>query len=171
LKSIYIIIHIVINNNVYGGNKNMKTNIILIALFVAAFMFPSMGSVDTADAETDTSHCTVNGVISGASHDECVAAAHEAAQNALPAGALETAGSSATFDDTLMQGQSPPTPPRVNQYPILQLKKRSKIILDKYEEGAESNERSGGYGTSYRHELRENNRMRNGIPGSGRKMK
>ena len=28
----------------------MKTNIILIALFVAAFMFPSIGSVNTADA-------------------------------------------------------------------------------------------------------------------------
>jgi len=27
------------------------------------------------------------------------------------------------------------------------------------------------YGTSYRNDLRENNRMRNGIPGSGRKMK
>ena len=80
----------------------MKTKIILIALFVAAFMFPSIGSVETADAETDISHCTANGVISGASHDECVAAAHEAAQNALPAGALETAGSSATFDDSLM---------------------------------------------------------------------
>ncbi|MDA8561405.1 hypothetical protein N9L33_06335 [Nitrospinae bacterium] len=36
--------------------------------------------------------------------------------------------------------------------------------------GTESNE-NGRYGTSYRHELRENNRMRNGIPGSGRKMK
>jgi hypothetical protein len=35
----------------------MKTNITLIALFVVAFMFPSIGSVDTADAETDISHC------------------------------------------------------------------------------------------------------------------
>jgi hypothetical protein len=33
----------------------MKTNIILIALFVAAFMFPSIGIIDTADAEKDTS--------------------------------------------------------------------------------------------------------------------
>ena len=36
--------------------------------------------------------------------------------------------------------------------------------------GSESNA-NGRYGTSYRHELRENNRLRNGIPGSGRKMK
>ena len=36
--------------------------------------------------------------------------------------------------------------------------------------GSESNA-NGRYGTSYRNELRENNRMRNGIPGSGRKMK
>ena len=36
--------------------------------------------------------------------------------------------------------------------------------------GSESNA-NGRYGTSYRNDLRENNRMRNGIPGSGRKMK
>jgi hypothetical protein len=36
--------------------------------------------------------------------------------------------------------------------------------------GTESNV-NGRYGTSYRHELRENNRLRNGIPGSGGKMK
>ena len=30
---------------------------------------------------------------------------------------------------------------------------------------------NGRYGTSYRNDLRENNRMRNGIPGSGGKMK
>ena len=35
----------------------MKTSLILIALFVASFMFPSIGSVDTVDAETDISHC------------------------------------------------------------------------------------------------------------------
>ena len=35
--------------------------------------------------------------------------------------------------------------------------------------GSESNA-NGRYGTSYRNDLRENNRMRNGIPGSGRKM-
>ena len=36
--------------------------------------------------------------------------------------------------------------------------------------GSESNA-NGRYGTSYRNDLREKNRMRNGIPGSGRKMK
>ena len=36
--------------------------------------------------------------------------------------------------------------------------------------GSESNA-NGRYGTSYRNDLSENNRMRNGIPGSGRKMK
>jgi hypothetical protein len=36
--------------------------------------------------------------------------------------------------------------------------------------GSESNA-NGRYGTSYRHELRENNRLRNGTPGSGRQMK
>ena len=53
----------------------MKANIILVALFAAAFMFPSIGSVDTADAQAP--------------------AAHEPTQIAQPAGALETAGSSA----------------------------------------------------------------------------
>ena len=36
--------------------------------------------------------------------------------------------------------------------------------------GVESNAKRRD-GTSYRHELREKNRLRNGIPGSGRKMK
>ena len=36
--------------------------------------------------------------------------------------------------------------------------------------GSESNA-NGRYGTSYRNDLRENNRLRNGIPGSGRKVK
>ena len=31
----------------------MKANIILVALFAAAFMFPSIGSVDTADAQAN----------------------------------------------------------------------------------------------------------------------
>ena len=64
-------------------------------------MFPSIGSVETADAETDISHCA-DYPIDGGARRGCEAAAHEAAQNALPAGALETAGSSATFDDSLM---------------------------------------------------------------------
>ena len=36
--------------------------------------------------------------------------------------------------------------------------------------GTESNANKR-YGTSYRHELRENNRLRNGIPGSGKQIK
>ena len=102
----------------------MKTNIILITLFVAAFIFPSIGSVDTADAETDISHCA--NLEATAARPACEAAAH--VKPAPP-----------TFDDTLMGVQGTPANMR--------------------------------YGTSYRNELRENNRMRNGIPGSGRKMK
>jgi hypothetical protein len=63
----------------------MKTNIILIALFVAAFMFPSIGSVDTADAETDISHCA--NLEATDARTACEAAAH-----GKPA--------PATFDDT-----------------------------------------------------------------------
>ena len=116
--------HIVINHNVYGGNKNMKTNIILIALFVAAFMFPSIRSVDTANAETDISHCA--NLEATAARPACEAAAH--VKSAPP-----------TFDDTLMGVQ-----------------------------GTSANDRKG---TSYRSELRQKNRLRNGVPGSGRKMK
>jgi hypothetical protein len=131
----------------------MKTNIILIALFVAAFMFPSIGSVDTADAETDTSQ--------SANREEMTRSIGKGKDFVIPA--------PATLDDTLMQGQSPPSPSYATESPM---DTRRKVTQpDRYEEGAESNERSGGYGTSYRHELRENNRMRNGIPGSGRKMK
>ena len=68
----------------------MKTSIILIALFVAAFMFPSIGSVDTADAETDISHCA--NLEATAARPAC-----EAAANVKPA--------PATFDDTLMGEQ------------------------------------------------------------------
>ena len=78
----------------------MKSKIIFIALYSVAFMFPSIGSVDTAGAQTDISHCA--NLEATAARPSCEAAAHEAAQNALPAGALETAGSSATFDDSLM---------------------------------------------------------------------
>ena len=102
----------------------MKTNIILIALFVAAFMFPSIGSVDTAVAETDISHCA--NLEATAAQPACEATAH--VEPAPP-----------TFDDTLMGVQ-----------------------------GTAVNARNG---TSYRSELRQKNRLRNGIPGSGRKMK
>jgi len=102
----------------------MKTNIILIALFVAAFMFTSIRSIDTVNAETDISHCA--NLEATAAQPACEATAH--VEPAPP-----------TFDDTLMGVQ-----------------------------GTAVNARNG---TSYRSELRQKNRLRNGIPGSGRKMK
>ena len=98
----------------------MKTNIILIALFVAAFMFPSIGSVDTANAETDISHCA--NLEATVARPSCEAAAN--VKSARP-----------TFDDTLM--------------------------------GVQGTSANGRKGTSYRSELRQKNRLRNGIPGSG----
>jgi hypothetical protein len=71
----------------------MKTSIILIALFVAAFIFPSIGSVDTADAEIDISHCA--NLEATVARSACEAAAH-----GKPA--------PATFDDTLMGAQGTP---------------------------------------------------------------
>ena len=65
----------------------MKNNIILIALFVAAFMFPSIRSVDTVNAETDISHCA--NLEATAARPAC-----EAAADVKPA--------PPTFDDTLM---------------------------------------------------------------------
>ena len=118
----------------------MKTNIILIALFVAAFMFPSIRSVDTANAETDISHCA--NLEATVARPRCEAAAH-----------VKPAPS--TFDDTLMGAQG------TTGYSS----DTSAIRMSE-----ESNE-NGRYGMSYRHELRENNRLRNGIPGSGRKNK
>ena len=82
LKSKYFTIHIVINHNVYGVNKNMKTNIILIAVFVAAFMFPSIRSVDTANAETNISHCA--NLEATAARPAC-----ESAANVKPANKLD----------------------------------------------------------------------------------
>ena len=102
----------------------MKTSLILIALFVGAFMFPSIGIVDTANAEIDISHCA--NLEATAARPACEAAAL-------------VKSSPPTFDDTLMGVQGTPANRR--------------------------------YGTSCRSELSEKNRMRNGIPGSGRKMK
>ena len=63
----------------------MKSKIMFIALYSAAFMFPSIGSVDTAVAVTgDSSHCAA---FSGAPQVACEAAAQ---------------GAPATFDDGLM---------------------------------------------------------------------
>jgi hypothetical protein len=103
----------------------MKTNIIFIALFVAAFMFPSFESVDTAEAAP-----RLNKAIPQLP-DRIVSSKNEAS--------VDVKSASPTFDDTLMGVQ-----------------------------GTSANRR---YGTSYRNELSEKNRMRNGIPGSGRKIK
>ena len=102
----------------------MKTNIILIALFVAAFMFTSIRSIDTVNAETDISHCA--NLEATAAQPACEATAH--VEPAPP-----------TFDASIRMG-------------------------------AESNANMRNE-TSYRNELRQQNRLRNGIPGSGRKMK
>ena len=135
----------------------MKTNIILIALFVAAFMFPSIGCV-TGDEKTDTSQ--------SANREEMTGTIGKATDLVIPA--------PATSIDPLSQSEKKEqliVLPDIYE-PESPMDTRRKVKQpDRYEGGAESNERSGGYGTSYRHELRENNRMRNGIPGSGRKMK
>ena len=131
----------------------MKTNIILIALFIAAFMFSSIGSIDTADAETNISHCA--NLEATASRPACEAAAHV---KAAPA----------TFDDTLMGAKG--TAGSAHATPIDQATSGYSSDASAIRMGAKSNA-NGRYGTSYRHELRENNRLRNGIPGSGLKMK
>ena len=131
----------------------MKTNTVLIALFVVAFMFPNFGSFDTANAETDISHCANLGTT--AARSACEAAAH-----VKPA--------PATFEDTLMGAQG--TAGSSNATPIDQVTSGYSSDTSAIRMGAKS-KANGRYGTSYRHELRENNRLRNGIPGSGRKMK
>jgi hypothetical protein len=138
----------------------MKTNIILIALFIAAFMFPSIGSVDTADAETDISHCA--NLEGTAARPAC-----EAAANVKPA--------PTTFDDTLMGVQRRPYRHELREknrmrygVPASGLGYSSDASTIRM--GAESNANRRD-GRSYRHELREKNRMKNGIPASGRKMK
>jgi hypothetical protein len=144
LKSKQLPIHIVINNNIYGGNKNMKTNTILITLFVAAFMFPSIGNIDTTNAETNISHCA--NLEATAARPACEAAAHF-----KPA--------PATFDDTLMGAQG--TADSAHASPIDPDTLGYSSDASAISMGAESNA-NGRYGTSYRHELRENNRLRNG---------
>jgi hypothetical protein len=59
-----------------------------IALYSAAFMFPSIGSVDTAGAETDISHCA--NLEATAARPACEAAAHS------------SMGAPAPFDDELV---------------------------------------------------------------------
>ena len=66
----------------------MKRTIMFIALYSAAFMFPSIGSLDTAGAEADISHCA--NLEATAVRPACEAAAHSSM--AVPA----------PFDDNLM---------------------------------------------------------------------
>ena len=146
----------------------MKTNIILIALFVPAFMFLSTGSVDTANAETDISHCA--NLEASAARTACEAAAH--VKSAPP-----------TFDDTLMGVKGTHANRRYGTSYRNELSEKNRMRngipasglgyssdASSIQMGAKSNT-NRRYGTSYRHEMREKNRMRNGIPGSGRKMK
>ena len=146
----------------------MKTNIILIALFVPAFMFLSNGSVDTANAETDISHCA--NLEATAARPACEAAAP--VKPALP-----------TFDDTLMGVQGTAANVRNGTSYRSELRQKNRLRngipgsgsgyssdASAIRMGAESNANVRN-GTSYRSELRQKNRLRNGVPGSGRKMK
>jgi hypothetical protein len=128
----------------------MKTNIILIALFVAAFMFPSIGSVDTADAETDISHCANLGAT--AARSACEAAAH-----------VKSAPQEKSYRNELSEKNR-----MQNGIPASGLDYSSDA--SEIQMGVESNA-SKREGTYNRLEMRENNRMRNGIPASGQKKK
>ena len=146
----------------------MKTNIILIALFVAAFMFPSIGSVDTAIAETDISHCA--NLEATAARPACEAAAH-------------VKSTPLTFDDTLMGVQGTAANVRNGTSYRMELRQNNRLRngvpasgssyssdASAMRMGTESNTNVRN-GTSYRNELRQQNRLRNGVPASGRKMK
>ena len=128
----------------------MKTNIILIALFVAAFMFPNIGSFDTANAETDISHCANLGAT--AARSACEAAAH------VKSAPQEKSYRNELSDKNRMQ----------NGIPASGLGYSSDA--SEVQMGVESNA-SKREGTYNRLEMRENNRMRNGIPASGQKIK
>ena len=154
--------------NFYRGNKNMKKNITLITLLVTAFMFLSAGSIDTANAETDISHCAK--LEATAARPACEAAAH-------------VKSAPLTFDDTLMGVQGTPANRRYGTSYRNELSEKNRMRngipasglgyssdASSIQMGAKSNA-NRRYGTSYRNELSEKNRMRNGIPGSGRKMK
>jgi hypothetical protein len=146
----------------------MKTNIILIALFVATFMFSNIGSFDTANAETDISHCA--NLEATAARPACESAAH--VKSAPP-----------TFDDTLMGVLGTPANRRYGKSYRNELSEKNRMRngipasglgyssdASAIQMGVESNA-NRREGTSYRREMRENNRMRNGIPGSEQKMK
>ena len=146
----------------------MKNNIILIALFITAFMFPSIGSVDTAGAETDISHCA--NLEATAARPAC-----EAAADVKPA--------PPTFDDTLMGVQGTAANVRNGTSYRMELRQNNRLRngvpasgssyssdASAMPMGTESNANVRN-GTSYRNELRQQNRLRNGVPASGRKMK
>jgi len=146
----------------------MKTSIILIALYVPAFIFLSNGTVDTANAETDISHCA--NFEATVARPSCEAAAD--VKSARP-----------TFYDTLMGVRRTPTNRQYGTSYRNELSEKNRMRngipasglgnssdVSSMQMGAKSNA-NRREGTSYRHELREKNRMRNGIPGSGRKMK
>ena len=126
----------------------MKTNIILIALFVAAFMFPNIGSFDTANAETDISHCANLGAT--AARSACEAAAH-----------VKSAPQEKSYRNELSEKNR-----MQNGIPASGLGYSSDA--SEVQMGVESNA-SKREGTYNRLEMRENNRMRNGIPASGQK--
>ena len=128
----------------------MKTNIILIALFVAAFMFPNIGSFDTANAETDISDCANLGAT--AARSACEAAAH-----------VKSAPQEKSYRNELSEKNR-----MQNGIPASGLGYSSDA--SEIQMGMESNV-SKREGTYNRLEMRENNRMRNGIPASGQKMK
>ena len=146
----------------------MNTNIILIALFVAAFIFPTIGSVDTANADTDISHCA--NLEATDAQPACEAAAH--VKSALP-----------TSDDNLMGVKGDPANRVYGKSYRNELSEKNRMQngipasglgyssdASEIQMGVESNanKREGTYN---RLEMRENNRMRNGIPASGQKMK
>ena len=128
----------------------MKTNIILIALFVVAFMFPNFGSFDTANAETDISHCANLGAT--AARSACEAAAH-----------VKSAPQEKSYRNELSEKNR-----MQNGIPASGLGYSSDA--SEVQMGVEFNA-SKREGTYNRLEMRENNRMRNGIPASGQKMK
>jgi hypothetical protein len=128
----------------------MKTNIILIALFVVAFMFPNFGSFDTANAETDISHCANLGTTAARSACEAVAHVKSAPQ--------EKSYRNELSDKNRMQ----------NGIPASGLGYSSDESEVQMDVKSNASKREGTYN---RLEMRENNRMRNGIPASGQKMK
>jgi hypothetical protein len=128
----------------------MKTNIILIALFVAAFILPTIGSVDTVKAEADISHCA--NLETKAAQAACEAADH-----------VKSAPQEKSYRNELSEKNR-----MQNGIPASGLGYSSDA--SGIQMGVESNAKKRE-GTYNRLEMRENNRMRNGIPASGQKMK